>query len=426
LATKKQYPRHGGAKKNRVPSLENIAETFSGILKSITPLPDKANSPILKSSPLVHLDYETELQVKNKGLKLFWEKYALQGKPEEVFGSPRARGYRTTSKRKTILKGNTLHLILGEKGSSARNKEVFTPSPLEPVEHERIYLFLQKKLSESPFKLLARHLNYLIIRGNYSHWAVIFNIDKMNGPIVHKLKLIAGHLQKLEDRVSAAFIYFDPTHSDYYLESRRPSDSQHFKKLFGQDLLSVTHHDCKYRFHPTSFSQVNESIVPIMLNKVREMLAPARNEKFLDLYCGYGLFSHFLAPEFKQVTAFDFEGKSIQAAKNNYRLNKKRGGKSKFFSSRIDARLLNELAGSAPPQAVLLDPPRQGPAPGVIAGLSLLKPEKVLHIFCNVDQIPISIKQWRDQHYEVRRIIPLDMFPGSANLEIMILLSPKK
>ncbi len=411
------------------------ANSFFNLLKPlIPPLPPpekgkgKGKKTIqLPGEPLAHLDYSDELQVKDEGFRRFWEKHRLEGRPESVLASPRPRGYRTTSKRKALLYGPTLYLLMADKEARGRRKKrAFTPSPLEPPEHEGIYRFLQQKLSDQAYRLVASHLNYLIIRGGYDEQVVIFNVNLMNGPLVRKLKMLAAHLQKLSEPVSAAFIYFDPSRSDYYLESRRPADALHFKKLFGPDLLTVKHGDCRFRFHPTSFSQINESMVPEMLAFSREMLAPGADEYLLDLYCGYGLFSHFLAPDYKQVLGVDAEGPSIRSATNNSRLNSRRGGRTKFLPKHIEVKFLEELLSNyAPPESVLLDPPRQGPQAGVIATLSSGRPRNVLHVFCGVDQIPASLKEWRTGGYQVRRVVPLDMFPGTANLEVLVLLTPK-
>jgi tRNA/tmRNA/rRNA uracil-C5-methylase (TrmA/RlmC/RlmD family) len=59
----------------------------------------------------------------------------------------------------------------------------------------------------------------------------------------------------------------------------------------------------------------------------------------------------------------------------------------------------------------------------VIAAIGERQPGKVLHIFCGVDQIPESLGEWRTQGYRVERIVPLDMFPGTANLEVLVRLA---
>jgi len=51
-----------------------------------------------------------------------------------------------------------------------------------------------------------------------------------------------------------------------------------------------------------------------MLAKARELLEPKPDETLLNLYCGYGLFSHFLAPSYKQVLEIDGECPAIRSA----------------------------------------------------------------------------------------------------------------
>ena len=75
-------------------------------------------------------------------------------------------------------------------------------------------------------------------------------------------------------------------------------------------------------------------MVPLMLEKAREMLEPDPAETLLDLYCGYGLFSHFLAPGYKQVAGIDTEGPSIRSAIANKKFNPA-SRKARFLSRRI-------------------------------------------------------------------------------------------
>jgi len=295
---------------------------------------------------------------------------------------------------------------------------------LEPQEHGRIFDFLQKKISEPPFKLVASHLNYLIIRGSYKEHVVIFNVEALNGPLVRKIKILGGHLQKFSTKVVGAYLYTDPSCSDYYLEGNQPSDILKIKKLFGKDQLVVSHRKCRYHYHPTSFSQINESMVPIMLEMAKEMLDPKPDEYLLDLYCGYGLFSHFLAPSYKQVLGVDSEGFSIRAALSNRKYNPGSKG-AQFVARHITKRSVEELPHPADEgaESILLDPPRQGPQKAVIAALANRCPSKVLHVHCGIEQIPDSIQQWKQCGYHPRRIVALDMFPGSANLEVLILFT---
>jgi tRNA/tmRNA/rRNA uracil-C5-methylase (TrmA/RlmC/RlmD family) len=421
---KKQVPARRDAGKDRPRAAAAVpGPSFASLLKSLLPQPTRpVAQATLASAPLAYLDYPAEVKAKEEGLRLFWRHHRLPGRPEPFIGSPLPRGYRTTSKRRTVLKGSILYLLFGDAGVKDQNKP-FIESPLEPAADGRLFRFLQKKLSEPPYRLAAGHLNYLIIRGSLASRAVIFNVDALSGPLVRKLKLLAGHLQKLPEPAAAAFVYHDPTRSDYYLEARRPGGLG-FKKFFGPDQLTAVFAACRYRFHPTSFSQVNEAMVEPMLQQTGDLLAPDPGGRLLDLYCGYGLFSLFLAPRYREVLGIDAGGLSIRAAAANAKLNPG-GRRTRFKARRITAELIAELPPPGGPETVLLDPPRQGPQPGVIGALCRRRPQQVLHIFCGVDQIPVSLKEWRAGGYRVARIVPLDMFPGSANLEVLVLLASK-
>jgi tRNA/tmRNA/rRNA uracil-C5-methylase (TrmA/RlmC/RlmD family) len=428
MTGKKKHSAPSGTGQGKPVSREEAQDaSFHELLLSLVPAPSRRPPPntTWQGAPLVHLEYKRELELKNRALEIFWQRHGLPGAPDPVLASPLPRHYRTTSKRRAAWRKGSLCLHLA--GTKPKEqKEPFLASPLEPETHGRIYRFLRSKISEPPFRVLADHLNHLIIRGSYAEQAVIFNVDTLNGPLVRKLKLLAGHLQNLEEPVAAAFAYPDPSASPYYLEARQSPQLPNLKRLFGRQRLMVAHEGLRFLFHPTSFSQVNESVVPLMLQEARSLLAPAEGQRLLDLYCGYGLFSHYLAGGYRQVQGVDTEKPSIDAAVANKRLNPA-GGRTRFRQGQITAGSLKELLPAPSPRGedVLLDPPRQGPKEGVIAALGHREPEKVLHIHCNADLLPRSVEQWRRQGYRPVRSVPLDMFPGTPGIEVLLALARK-
>jgi SAM-dependent methyltransferase len=279
---------------------------------------------------------------------------------------------------------------------------------------------MQAKLSEPAFGVVAKHLGWVIVRGSYAERAVIFNVGGLFGPLVRKLKILGRHLAAGNPPIAAAFVYVDASESDYYLETRRPTRELGFKKLFGPDTLRVAYGDLRLGFHPTSFCQVNESIVPDMLQLVAEMLEPRSDERLIDLYCGYGLFSHALADRVRDVVGVDAEGPSIEAARANAR--RLRRGRTRFIAGRITADSVERLPGAGGNEIVLLDPPRNGTESGVVQAIAARRPRRVLHILCNVDLIPRALREWVTAGYAPRRVVPLDMFPGTPNLELLVQL----
>lgn len=384
--------------------------TFSNALRESMP---KA----LSSLPLLSvsiLDYKDELAVKNKAFALFCEKNGLPP-PEEVLASPLPRSYRTTTKRRAVFENGKFALVFGEDDDCSEYAE-----PLEPEEHLAIYKLVEDYLKKPVFKVLAEAMNWLIIRGSYKRRTVIFNVNEMNASVVRKLKLMGEHLTASNLGIFSAHVYFDPTRSDYYLEAQRPTNALAFKTLYGPKDLSLDLGDIRLKYPVTGFSQINESQIPNLLSKAKELLQPNAEEHMLDLYCGYGLFSLGIGKEAKSTFGVEWEGPSIEYAKNSARFLKRMN--AKFLAGKIDGEFVEKkIPKFREPEIVLLDPPRKGVEQGVIPALAKRNPNRVLHVFCGTDEIPRSVNQWRIAHYKVSKIQPLDLFPGTPHLETMIL-----
>ena len=363
------------------------------------------------------LDYRDELEVKQQAFALFCKKNNVEGKSEALMASPVPRGYRTTTKRRA----NFFHgkFVLGFVASE--DEDTRLSSVLEPDEHNAIYEFLAEKLSTPAFLPLAQALNWIIIRGSYRYRVVLFNVFKMDATVVRKLKQIAVYLQDLPLKVTAAHVYFDPTCSDYYLETSRPTDALAFKSLYGPRELSLDLGKFRLKYPVTGFSQINESQIPHMLEQASRLLKVTPQHRLLDLYCGYGLFSFGIGDAAGEVLGVEWEGPSIESAKDSARFLKKKN--FHFVTGKIDADFIMErIPNSQRPELILLDPPRKGTEPGVISALAARNPDRVLHIFCGTDEIPRELHMWKLSGYKPVTIQPLDMFPGTPHLETMVLL----
>jgi tRNA/tmRNA/rRNA uracil-C5-methylase (TrmA/RlmC/RlmD family) len=373
--------------------------------------------------PFAELDYTNELKIKNESLAAFWSRHRLEGTPEPIIASPRPRKYRTTTTRRVMYRSG--RCTLGFTGEKIVSKKNFTPSLLEPDEHSTLYDLMASKLNEPSYRAVAEALNFLIIRGSYDERAVIYNMALLNAETVRKLKLLTDHLRNADSKLLSGFIFQDPTRSAYYFEQKRTGVSVQFKKLFGSEKLFLKVPGKKFSYHPTAFSQVNESVVPEMITVVKNYLSAPPAMRLLDLYCGYGLFGLSLGENYADVFGMDAEGVSIQSGVENSAFIKT-GARIKFVAGRItEESLQKRLPPVKGDEHILLDPPRQGTAEGVIETLAARQPEKVVHIFCGVDEIPRELALWKKSGYTPEKIQPLDMFAGTPNLETVVLLSRK-
>ncbi|MDO4462003.1 MAG: class I SAM-dependent RNA methyltransferase [Bacteroidia bacterium] len=355
------------------------------------------------------LKYDKELEVKNNAIALFFEMNKIMACPKAVIASPMPLGYRTTTKRRAKIGRNGFSFGVDE-------------APItEPREHQEIYSLVEQKLQSPPYRPLAEALNWVILRGSYTNRTIIFNVRELNAPIVRKLKQMAEHLQRMPKPVTAAHVYVAKS-SDYYLEMDQPTDSLSFKQLYGPKELALKLDGFSLKYPVTGFSQINESQVRNMLSAAKSMAKLDANTDFMDLYCGYGLFSFGMGEEAREVLGVEWTGESIECAKRSANFLKRN---AHFIAGRIDSNFINKLPKAKGNEVILLDPPRKGTLPGVIESLAKRKPRRVVHIFCGTDEIPRSIKEWDKSGYKIEEVQPLDMFPKVRHMETLISLVPK-
>jgi len=376
-------------------------------------------------APLALLDYKTELDLKNASIRAWWTQHAIPDKPSLVVGSPLPRHYRSTTKRRLILKGEQWRwdFFLERLGGTAKAGI----DTLEPATHEAIYKRALEKLNEPAYRALANSINFLIVRGD-AEQMVIFNVFRLGAEVVRKAKLLGEHLAKtVGAKVVAAHVFYDKTRSDYYIEARVSDGPFRLKRLFGPEYLPMTVEGRRFLLHPTGFFQVNTSILPRVVAEVVNALKPQKTDRLLDLYCGCGLFTLPVAEHCSEAYGIEGSPVSIDAAR------KAAGNASlrhaRFAASRIDAKSLPKLlppVDETRPEILLLDPPRQGTAPGVIPLLAERKPRRVAYLFCDMNVMPGEISKWRKQGYMVAKAVPFDMFPGTNNLEMLVVLIPDK
>lgn len=366
--------------------------------------------------PLAKMKYEDELRAKDRAFSAYWNDITGSCSAGIIIPSPMPRKYRTTTKRRVHISQRGLLL------SSDESQRTDRPSLLEPDSHSDIYRITAEILNTQVNKHIGKSLNFIIIRGDYETHTIIFNIKRINSDAVKGFTRIAEKLKEQVPRITGAYLFHDPDGSKYYLNASSEVDGLRLKRLFGNRMLTLRAGGVTYRYSPDGFSQVNLSICDAMLETAGSLLEHGGGGRLLDLYSGFGFFSCYLEPGFKEVTGIDFAETSIDSARENMKMLKPEA-KWAFHAKRIDARLLRDfLPEPGMPEYVILDPPRNGTAPGVIPVIAERDPELVLHIFCGVETIPGEIEQWKHSGYQPVKCIPLDMFPGTPDVEVMVLL----
>jgi 23S rRNA (uracil1939-C5)-methyltransferase len=71
---------------------------------------------------------------------------------------------------------------------------------------------------------------------------------------------------------------------------------------------------------------------------------------------------------------------------------------------------------------LILDPPRSGVSNKVIDFIGVWKPERMVYVSCNPSTLARDLKAIMDKGYQVEEAIPLDMFPQTYHVEVVVSL----
>lgn len=369
------------------------------------------------------LTYEDEVMAKQKALQKFWSDTFPSITLEPFVISPRGRRYRSVTKRKVFETKHGVELALLSPHEDGKLKPFdVVRCAIEPEEHAAIYAAVKENISQPTFTGLRQRLNYIIIKGNYKEQYVIFNVTAFSSSLSKTVNSLSKILTRTFPGIKGIFVFNDESSdSRYYMSSKGGENRHELRKIFGKPEIHQKVLGKSFLYSPLSFSQVNPSIVESMITTAANLL-PLHDSIFLyDLYCGYGLFSLCLAEKVRNVIGVEIAHASIDSAIANAK--RQKVNNVRFFRNDITAQSIqNILRHARRDDVVLLDPPRNGTAAGVIESIALQKTSQVLHISCNIDLIPKEIKQWLDCGYNISKAIPFDNFPGTHEIEFLILL----
>jgi len=193
--------------------------------------------------------------------------------------------------------------------------------------------------------------------------------------------------------------------------------------LYGSGQIRDSILGVEFLISSKSFYQVNPEQVEVLYSKAIEYADIQKDEEVLDAYCGIGTIGLIASKQAKHVIGVEIVKEAIIDAKKNARLNKIEN--VDFIcddASKAFARLLDEKHNIT---TVMVDPPRKGLDEKFIQTLLELKPKKIVYISCEPETLARDIALLSD-HYEIKKVQPVDMFPMTFHVETIVGLALKK
>jgi 23S rRNA (uracil1939-C5)-methyltransferase len=173
-------------------------------------------------------------------------------------------------------------------------------------------------------------------------------------------------------------------------------------------------------FPPLAFAQVNASLADSIRGAAVEALGPVGGRTIWDLYGGVGDGSRLLAAAGARVWSVDADRAAVEWAVRHAAPVGAPAGSPTYLAGRVE-EVLQRLPT---PDAVLLNPPRTGAAPRVLAALERHRAEgrarRVAYVSC--DPATLARDLARLTGYRVARVVAYDLFPQTSHVETLAVL----
>jgi len=192
--------------------------------------------------------------------------------------------------------------------------------------------------------------------------------------------------------------------------------------LTGESTIEDEIAGVRMRFGPADFFQANPGTASLIVEDVLALSADMADRPVVDLYSGVGTFSLPIAKRNPWVGGIEFAVAAVERAKANAAMAKV---SAEFFAGPVAERavdLASRVADSAP--LVILDPARKGIEEEAFDPIEGLKPARMIYVSCNPAALARDLAEWVRRGWTVDTVRAYDMFPQTAHLEMLAVLSP--
>jgi 23S rRNA (uracil1939-C5)-methyltransferase len=273
---------------------------------------------------------------------------------------------------------------------------------------------LLKDTSIKPYdrKRKQGYLKHVILKSSHATGEVMV-IIVTNGELDEELTTIASRLMEAYPSIVSMI------HSVNTVDGTNIGRS--FKVIKGKKTIQEKLGNLTFSISPPAFFQVNVEQMKVLYDQVVTYANLQGTETVLDLYCGTGTISLFLAEHARYVHGIEEVAMAIEDATTNARLNGV--ANVKFHAGKVETVLPAMLEAGAKADVIVLDPPRQGCDRNVLEAATAMNPSHMVYVSCDPATLARDLRILQEMGYKTREVQPVDMFPQTSHVECVVLIT---
>lgn len=379
----------------------------------------KGSCPVYKKCggcQLQNLTYEEQLKYKQNKVKRLLEKFCPV---DPIIGMDNPYHYRNkvqaafwTDKKGKIISGvyqSGTHHIVGI--DSCQTEDIIADKIIVAV-RKLLPSFKLTTYNEDAGKGFLRHI--LVKRGFSTNQIMLVLVT--GTPVFPSKNNFVKAILKQFPAITTIVQNINPYRTNLVL-----GDNQ--KILYGKGYIEDILCECKFRISPKSFYQINPVQTEILYSKAIEFANLNGNETVLDTYCGIGTIGIIAAKHGAgKVIGAELNGDAVRDAIVNARTNNLKN--IRFFKADAGEFMHDISSENEKPDVVFMDPPRAGSDTKFLDSLIKMSPNTVVYVSCNPETLARDLEYLtKSSVFKVKKIQPVDMFPHTAHIECVVLIS---
>lgn len=368
---------------------------------------------------LQNLSYQKQLEFKQNKVEKLLKHFA---KVEPIIGMENPYHYRNkvqaafyTDRRGKIISGvyqsGTHHVV----GIDSCQTEDITADKIIVAVRKLLPSFKLTTYNEDTHKGFLRHV--LVKRGFATNQVMLVLVT--GTPVFPSKNNFVKAITKQFPEITTVVQNVNPYNTNLVL-----GDNE--KVLYGKGYIEDILCECRFRISPKSFYQINPVQTEVLYGKAIEFADLKGNETVLDTYCGIGTIGIIAAKSGAgKVIGVELNGNAVRDAIVNAKANNLKN--IRFYKGDAGEFMFEVSQESEKPDVVFMDPPRAGSSEKFLKSLIKMSPKKVVYVSCNPETLSRDLEfLLANSKYKAEKIQPVDMFPHTAHIETVVLLSQLK
>ncbi|WP_224982904.1 23S rRNA (uracil(1939)-C(5))-methyltransferase RlmD [Geomonas agri] len=397
-------------------------ESFANIIKILKRSPDRAPSPACTMGRacdgcgLMQMNYPAQLTWKKGLVARQIRKYPSLSDAviHDTIASPNELGYRNTAK--LVVAGKNIDPVIGIYRRNSHDVLEIADCALHHPLINKVVKAAKAGIKKGKVQIynpksemgLLRYLVVRVAEQSNKVMVVFVTTDEGYNEMHHLAKFIQQAVPEVA--VVAQNINTSTGNVIFGHKDRSITKAQTLKAYIG---------DKSFNLSPHSFFQVNSGAARIIYEKVRDFARLTGKERVIDLYCGIGGISLFLADRAREVVGIEVVDAAVADATANAAMNR---ADNCSFEAGDAVHLIDEIGEEGGADLIVLNPPRKGCDEKVLKSVASIKPQRIIYVSCSPETLARDLDILAGLGYKTLEIQPVDMFPQTVHVEDVALL----